>query len=183
MSPHDPPSPWREFLQELDSFLDDRFDFHCIGGFALVIAYGLRRSTNDLDYVSLIPCNRIPDVQSIAGPGSRLAKKHKVNVQHVGVATVPENYQERLRELYPGYFKHIHLYVLDPYDLVLSKLSRNADRDREDAKHLIETQKLDPEILWERYQKELRAFLVGPPEQHDKTLEFWIEAYFPLTKD
>ena len=173
-----PPSPWREFLEELDGMLDEPFDFHCIGGFAVVIAYGLRRSTNDLDYVSLIPCNRIPEVQSIAGPGSPLAKKHKVYVEHVGVASVPENYQDRMKEFYAGYFKHIHLYVLDPYDLVLSKLSRNADRDREDAKHLVETQKLDAEILRERYKKELRALLIGPPEQHDQTLEFWIEAYF-----
>jgi hypothetical protein len=82
-----------------------------------------------------------------------------------------------LTELFAGHFRKIGLFVLDPYDLILSKLSRNTDRDREDVKHLAQDQKLDPSILRERYA-ELRPALIGPAEQHDKTLEFWLEAYF-----
>ena len=28
-----------------------------------------------------------------------------------------------------------------------------------------------------RYEKELRPILIGPPERHDATLKFWLEAY------
>jgi hypothetical protein len=177
MSP-DPPSPWAEFLEELDDLLDEAFDLHCIGGFAVVAAYGLPRSTNDLDYFSLVPFNRLPDLEQIAGEGSALARKHKMHVHHAGVATVPENYNERMSELFSGHFKNIRLFVLDPYDIVLSKLSRNVDRDREDVQYLAKTKQLDTKILRERYEKELRSILIGPPERHDATLEFWIEAYF-----
>lgn len=47
------------------------------------------------------------------------------------VATYPDSYEERLTEMYPGLSRHIRLLALDPYDLVLTKLTRNADRDVE----------------------------------------------------
>jgi hypothetical protein len=45
------------------------------------------------------------DLQEMAGEGSPLARKHKVHVHHAGVATLPENYEERMKELLPGQFK------------------------------------------------------------------------------
>jgi hypothetical protein len=177
MSP-DLPSPWAAFLGELDDLLDEAFELHCIGGFAVVVGYGLPRATNDLDYRTLVPYNRINDFQEIAGPGSALARKHKVYVQHTGVESIPENYDERLTELTPGRFKNLRFFIPDPYDLVLSKLSRNAGRDREDVEFLAKAKHLDPAVLRERYEKELRPILIGPQSQHDATLEFWLEAYF-----
>jgi hypothetical protein len=171
-------SPWREFLEELDPLLGESIELHCIGGFAVVSAYGLARSTNDLDYVTLVPFNRVSALQDLAGAGSPLARKHKVHIQHVGVATVPENYQARMQELYPAHFKNMHLFILDPYDLVLSKLSRNADRDREDIAFLAKTLNLNAKILRERYELEMKPVLIGPPERHDNTLKFWVDAYF-----
>lgn len=178
----DLPSPWREFLGELDALLDESFALHCIGGFAVVVGYGLPRSTNDLDYRSLVPCNRIDDLQRLAGSASDLARKHKVHLQYTGVESMPENYEERLTELYPGHFQNLRLFVPDPYDLVLSKLSRNIDKDREDVEFLAKTKHLDPAVLRERYEKELRPILIGPPSGHDQTLEFWLEAYFAKTQ-
>lgn len=177
MSP-DLPSPWGQFLTELDALLDEPIELHCIGGFALVAGYGLPRGTNDLDYRTLFPYNRINDLQRLAGPGSDLARRHKVHVQHTGVESMPENYEERLTELYPGRFKNIRLFVPDAYDLVLSKLSRNIERDRQDVEFLAKTMHLDPAILRQRYELELKPNLIGPPSQHDLTLEFWLEAYF-----
>jgi hypothetical protein len=172
------PQPWAAFLRELDALLEQETRLHCLGGFAAVAAYGLPRATADLDYYSLTPYDRLGDLQRIAGEGSRLARKHKVHFHHAAVAVVPENYEERLSELFPGEFKCIRLFVFDPYDLVLSKLSRNLPRDREDVEYLARTQLLDPAILQQRYERELRVNLIGPPERHDQTLKFWLEAYF-----
>jgi hypothetical protein len=177
MSP-DLQAPWKQFLEELDSRLDEPFELHCIGGFAVVAAYGLPRSTNDLDYVTLVPYNRLPELENLAGEGSDIARKYGVHVHHAGVATVPENYEERMKELFPRHFKNIRLFVLDPYDLVLSKLSRNVGRDREDVAFLAKTLSLEASVLRERYEREMKHALIGPPEQHNKTLEFWIDAYF-----
>jgi len=175
-----PPSlhgPWKQFLNELDALLNEPIVLHCIGGFAVVSAYGLPRSTNDLDYVTLVPAYCGQDLEQLAGEGSALAHKYKVHVHRAAVASLPLNYEDRLTEIFAGQFRNIRLLVLDPYDLVLSKLSRNIERDRDDVKHLAKTQKLDPTTLRERYE-ELRPNLIGPPEKHDATLEFWLEAYF-----
>lgn len=172
------PAPWADFLGELDTLLDEPIQLHCIGGFAVVAGYGLPRATNDLDYRTMIPYNRINDLQRLAGPGSALAQKHKVYVQHPGIDVIPENYDERLTELSPERFKNIRLFIPDAYDLVLSKLSRNIERDRQDVEYLARTERLDPAILRGRYAKELRSIHIGDPKQHDQTVEFWIEAYF-----
>lgn len=173
----DPHAPWKQFLEELDALLNEPIELHCIGGFAVVAAYHLPRSTNDLDYFALVPAHCGQDLEKLAGEGSALARKHKVHVHRAAVASLPLSYEDRLTEILAGQFRNLRLLVLDPYDLVLSKLSRNIERDREDVKHLSEKQKLDATILRERYA-ELRPNLIGPPERHDATLEFWIEAYF-----
>jgi hypothetical protein len=171
-------SPWKEFLEELDSLLTEPVRLHCIGGFAAVAAYSLPRSTNDLDYFSIEPHDCGDRLQTIAGQGAPLARKHKLHFQRAGVASLPEGYDERLSELCPGHFKHLRLFVPDPYDLILSKLTRNADRDREDVRHLIKTCSLDPKVLRDRYQNQMRPAVVGDTDYHNATLEFWIEAYF-----
>lgn len=111
----------------------------------------------------------------MAGQGSELHRKHKVYLQLVGVATVPDDYEERLTEMFPGEFTHLHLMALDPYDLALSKLERNTERDRDDVKHLARTVPLDLDVLRKRYGKELRPYL-GNPEREDLSLALWIES-------
>jgi hypothetical protein len=88
---------------------------------------------------------------------------------------VPENYEDRLTEIHPKVFKHLRLLALDPYDLALSKLERNIQRDRDDVMHLARTVPFDLEVLKERYQQELR-WQLGNPEREDLTLRLWIEA-------
>ena len=94
------------------------------------------------------------------------------------MASLPEGYDERLTELYPSHFKNLQLFVSDPYDLVLSKLTRNADRDCEDVRHLAKTCSLDANALRDRYRNEMRSTVIGNTDYHDITLEFWIKAYF-----
>ena len=76
-------------------------------------------------------------------------------------------------------FKNLRLLALDPYDLALSKLSRNTAVDREDVEYLARAIPLDPQVLLQRYQDELRPIMLGDPKVHDQTLEMWIKAYFP----
>jgi hypothetical protein len=127
---------WVEFLEELDNLLDEPFELRCIGGFAAVAGYGLAPSTNDLDCCSVIPHSRVNDLDRLAGPSSILARKHKVHLHYAAVASIPESYDERLTEILTGRFYNIRLLIPDPYDLVLSKLTRNVARDREDVEYL-----------------------------------------------
>ena len=87
---------------------------------------------------------------------------------------------DRLIALFPGQLQYLRLFALDPYDLALSKLSRNTAVDREDVEYLAKTIPLDPQVLRQRYRDELRAIMLGDLEVHDQTLEMWIAAYFPF---
>jgi hypothetical protein len=93
----------------------------------------------------------------------------------VGVATVQEEYESRLTELFPDTFKHLRLFALDPYDLALSKIERNSQRDRDDVKHLARVVPLDLDILQTRFESELRPNL-GNPQRESLTLRLWIDA-------
>jgi len=169
------PEPWQSFLSDIDASLAEDVELHCLSGFVITVLYDLARPTADVDVIAITPRSEIESLMILAGQGSDLHQKHKVYLQLVGVATVPESYEERLSKIAPGTFKHLHLFSLDPYDLALSKLERNTQRDRDDIRHLARTVPLDLNVLKERYQKELRADL-GNPEREDLTLKLWIEA-------
>jgi hypothetical protein len=167
-------APWADFLAELDSLVPEPIAFHCIGGFVLTVLYGVLRVTSDLDCVDILPYH---DLEAIAGRDSALAKKYKIYLQHVAVNTMPEDYRERLTELFPERFKNLRICVPDPYDLVLSKLERNSPKDREDVECLANKLKLNPQVLVKRYQQEQRPYLANET-RHDLTLKLWLE-FFP----
>jgi hypothetical protein len=169
---------WSAFLQELDEHLDHPVELQCFGGFVLVTCYGFPRVTGDMDYVLVRPPEQNERLQEIAGKGSRLSRKHKLHLQYVGIATLPEDYEARLTEVFPGRFSNLKILVPDPYDLVLSKLERNTPKDREDVQYLAKHIPLDPGVLRQRYNAEMRPYL-GNEERHDRTLSLWLEVCFP----
>jgi hypothetical protein len=156
-----PPSPWDRFLKELDALLRERVEVHCIGGFVVRLFYGLPRPTGDVDYYPVLPYQCENDLQKWAGPESMLAKKYKLHLHHFTAISLPENYATRLVEMYPGRFEHLCLYALDPYDLILSKLERNGQKDRDDVGFLAGSLHLSRELLCERYRQELRPYLTN----------------------
>jgi hypothetical protein len=166
------PEPWISFLREIDSFAGEETRFHCLGGFVVTVVYGLERITSDLDTLTLV--DHSPDLFARAGFGSDLFKKYGLYLDPVGIVTLPENYEERLKAIYSGSFEHLRLFALDPYDIALSKIERNGDIDRQDVLYLAREVPFDLDILKQRYYDELRVYL-GNPEREDLTLNLWIE--------
>ena len=171
----DIPEPWLSFLRELDSSVHEDIRLDCMGGFVVSLVYGFSRPTGDLDVLEISPREAGRPMLELGMQGGPLHKKYKIYLDHVGVDHVPENYEERLSEISPKVFKHLRLFALDPYDLALSKLERNVQRDRDDVMHLARIVPFDLEVLKDRYQKELR-WQMGNPDREDLTLRLWIEA-------
>ncbi len=169
------PEPWHSFLTELDQAASAAVHLHCIGGFVVTQLYGLSRLTADVDVLSIVPFDEQAQLLQKGGKGSELHKKYRVYLYFVAVASYPSDYEKRLTEMFPGTYKHLRLLALDPYDLALTKLSRNIERDRDDVKYLARTIPFDLEVLKQRYQAEFRPYVLGEPNQHDLTLELWIE--------
>lgn len=170
-------SPWAEFLEELDSLLPEPVELHCVGGFVVSTYFGLPRPTGDIDYISALPDHRVNDLQAHAGQASPLARRHKVFLQHVTVSSLPEDYEDRMVEMFSGRLKRLRLFAPKPYDLVLSKLERNSSKDREDVEYLVRSLRLNPKVLQERYKKELRPYLANEA-RHDLTLDLWLNTLF-----
>lgn len=169
------PEPWLSFLRELDSMAHEDVRLDCMGGFVVTMVYGFSRPTGDLDVLEIAPAEVGRSMLALGMRGGSLHKKYKIYLDHVGVAHVPEDYEDRLTEIFPGTFQHLRLLALDPYDLALSKLERNIQRDRDDVLHLARTVPLDLKVLKDRYQKELR-WQLGNPAREDLTLQLWIDA-------
>lgn len=169
------PEPWHSFLTELDDALSESVELHCIGGFVITLLYGLPRSTGDVDILLISPATQQAKLLEKAGKGSKLHAKHRIYLDFVTIVDAPYNYDERVTEMFPRVYQHLKLMALDPYDLALTKLSRNIERDREDVKYLARKAPLDLKVLKERYEQELRSHITGDPKRHDLTLQLWIE--------
>ena len=147
----------------------------CIGGFVVTMLYGLNRPTADVDVLEITPLSAANAFAQVAMLGGPLYKKYGIYLDHVTVAQPPYEYESRLQEMFSGTFHYLHLMALDPYDLALTKLERNIERDRNDVRYLARTVPFDLELLRERYTTEQRPYL-GNPNREDLTLQLWIDA-------
>jgi Nucleotidyltransferase of unknown function (DUF6036) len=177
MLPNNPsvvPEPWLSFLTELDQLATETVRLECIGGFVVTMLYGLGRTTGDLDVYEIAPRAIGRRFDEVAGKGAPLCHKYKVYLDYVAVVQPPYNYEDRLHEMFPGEFRHLRLMAFDPYDLALTKLARNIERDRSDVRHLAKFVPFELNVLRERYLTELRPYVTNP-RREDQTLELWID--------
>jgi hypothetical protein len=175
-----PSDPWRSFLQEIDEALDEPLSLHCIGGFPLTVRYNLPRPTEDIDLIEVPPSAYAGPLLMLGGEGGPLHKKYKLYIDPVTVAYFPENYADRLTEVFAGVFTNLRILVLDPYDIALTKLGRNNQKDRDDMRFLARTVPFKVETLRERYFAELQwqyaeGRRYGPRYRANKSFEEWIE--------
>jgi Nucleotidyltransferase of unknown function (DUF6036) len=169
------PQRWQDFLAEFDAMLKERLKLYCVGGFIFTYFYGAPRETSDIDYHTAVPATF--NLDEVGGEDSPLHKKYKVCLHRSTVMTLPEGYEERSSEMMPGQFRYLRLFVPDPYDSILSKLERNDSKDRDDAKYLFQSQKLDTQTLRDRYETCHRPHIVSRVEWHDETLNLWIDIF------
>jgi len=155
MAPEQIPDPWTSFFNEIDAALNQEGVLHCLGGFVAKTLYALPCETADVDVLPLASNPEIDSVINAAREGSELHRKYGVYLQVVGLAPTPEAYESRLTEMFPGTFKCLRLFALDPYDPALTKIERNSQRDRDDANHLARMVPFDLEILRNRFAEEL----------------------------
>lgn len=65
--------------------------------------------------LSIVPRDQAAIIRELGAQGRPLHAKYKVYFDFVAVACVPEDYEERLTEMFPHAFRHLRLFALDPY--------------------------------------------------------------------
>lgn len=161
------------FLKGIDAELKTDAEIHCLGGFAIESRFGLPRATGDVDFIE-VGGAEAKDLLAIAGAGTKLAKKHKLYLDFVTVGFYPEDYEQRLEELAIDGLEHLRIKIFEKHDIVLAKLGRAADHDRDDVKYLADTVGLDATVLRDRFEKEVKFQCTNETKDRN-TLEFWIE--------
>ena len=68
-------------------------------------------------------------------------------------------------------YERLQIAVPDPYDLVLSKLTRNSPKDRDDVKHVAVERQLSFATLMGRFETEMDW--IPNAERHRTTLNLW----------
>jgi hypothetical protein len=167
--------PWPTFLARLDEQLTEKVTLHCFGGFVLTSLYGISRRTEDIDYLSAAPRGADQGLMERGGMGSALAKEYRVYMQRVGIADLREDYEDRLVKMELD-LKNLTLLAVDPYDLILAKLTANRSVDREDVRALAAKMELTFSVIEERFEKEMKPWLPNLA-RHELTLKLWKE-YF-----
>src|ERR1700722_2634454 len=105
------------FLQEINDALTEDVRLVCMGGFVMTQLYGFSRPTVDIDALAIYPKTLASEIQDLAEKSGPLHSKYKIYLHSATIAAVPEDYDERLTEMYAGAFPHLHIFALDPYDL------------------------------------------------------------------
>jgi hypothetical protein len=100
-----PPEPWDSFFKELDEAVDTTVRLDCIGGFVVTLLYGLTRPTADVDVVELAPRAAADAMMELGIRGGPLHQKYRIYLDRVAVAAIPENYEDRLIEMFPGAYR------------------------------------------------------------------------------
>lgn len=125
MPPERIPEPWDSFLSEVDAGLSEEVEFHCLGGFVVTVVYGFERPTADVDVLAVVPRGGVERLIGLAGKGSALRCKHGLYLNLVTVATMLEDYEQRLVEVAAGAFTWLRLFALDTYVLTLAQQGTN----------------------------------------------------------
>jgi hypothetical protein len=94
---------------------------------------------------------------------------------HNPLGNLYENYEDRLTLLELG-FQSLRLWVLEPHDLILSKLAKNNPKVRDDVKFLVTKLSLSFEVLYRRWESEMKPWIANA-DRHETTINLW-KSYF-----
>lgn len=171
-------------LREIDRRLNaeglkKKVDLFVLGGTAAVIAYGSPRGTMDID--GYLENEKVRNLfEAWAGKGKELAQKFGIYFQSANMSLMlieDPAWRERAKEILKGKLKNIRVMAIAREDLILSKLSRYNDRDREDIRFLLEKHRVNLKKLI-KYYKSARQYYVGERRTLDQTLNIVLEEHF-----
>ncbi len=143
-----------EFLHEIDNHLvpfakaGETLNFPLLGRSALVLGFGLRLMTKDVDVVYLHDSPLMDRALEAFGKGTVAATRHGFYLEGVasGLPPLPGGYQRRCVAI-PGSWRILRPGRPEIHDLAATKLSRFHARDREDIRILADTGDLTVEEL------------------------------------
>lgn len=179
-------NPINKNLKDLESFLqliadlDTKIELFAIGGTAMVIR-NIKESTKDIDFLTTLDQKKIRELFSLAG----LVEKEKSRLYNVwylddiridlfydefimGI-TLPDDWKKLSEHIMD--IGKVRLYILNWYDIIITKIARSEQRDIEDILEIMKKQKIDLKILKKRYYEIAPVSLISDYDIRFKHLE------------
>ncbi len=153
-----------QFLRELGSQIPQHASLAVGGSIALMLVTDLSRKTEDIDVVDEIP----PDVRSEHALLDSLAQRYGLRLTHFQSHYLPSGWEQRLRSF--GRFGKIDVSLVDPMDVLLSKLFSARPKDRDDLRQLLP--QADKTALVDRL-KSYCGGLLGEAKLHKNAEQNW----------
>ncbi|MBI2140684.1 hypothetical protein HYU14_07215 [Candidatus Woesearchaeota archaeon] len=147
------------FLQ-LIADLDEEIELFAIGGTAMVLG-GIKESTKDIDFLTTSSPEKIRSMLTLAGLNeknkSRLCNTWHLNDTRIDIFfdefilgfSLPDDWKslsKRLRTI-----GRLKLFILNWYDIIITKIARSERRDIEDCIAIIGHEQIDFQKLKKRY--------------------------------
>ena len=145
------PEVVRQFLRDLGTQVPRPVRLTVGGVIALILPGYVTRATEDIDVVDEVPA----EVRSLRPLLEQLRKRYGLQVTHFQSHYLPARWHERLHSAGP--FGQLHVFLVDVYDVFLSKLSSAREKDRDDLR-LVAPQ-LSKDVLVRRLRETAGALL------------------------
>ncbi|MFH1437756.1 MAG: DUF6036 family nucleotidyltransferase [Pseudomonadota bacterium] len=162
----------RAFLTALDKQLDKRLDFILIGGSAAALAYGVQRTTCDVDTWSEWVRDFDEEISR-----TRAVSGLPIPVEYAVVADAPYEFESRLEKMDIAGLGKLTILVPEKHDLVLMKMIRGYEHDIETAVEIHSKHGLDFEMLITRYISEM-GHVIGDKRKRDLNFLALIERLY-----
>jgi hypothetical protein len=173
-------------IEDLNNFLNliadlnEPLELFAIGGTAMVLK-NIKESTKDIDFLTTESYEEINRLFSLAGLKEESSNKMcntwrldktRIDIFYDGFIMgipFPEDWKEKSEKI--KQIGKIGIYILNWYDLIITKISRSEKRDIDDAIKIIKTQKLNFEFLKKRYYSIAETALIQEYDYKFRHLE------------
>ncbi len=143
-------NPAEKILQTLDQHLEGQGHIRLLGGAAMILGYGLNRSTEDADLLMddhefevLVEHANFAKALEMTNNELEPLGLYLTHIWGPEQQILTPEWRQNCRNLELPWATHLSVSVLGPVDLILSKLCRADEGDMQDIQFLIKTQKLD----------------------------------------
>jgi hypothetical protein len=162
------PEQIRSYLRDLGSRIDRPLRLPLGGSAALILPGYLSRATDDIDVVDEVPS----EVRSQPALLEQLKQRYRLKLAHFQQHYLPMGWEQRLH--YLDAFGQLQVYLVDVYDVFLSKLYSIRDKDLDDMRFL--APQLDRATLARRLV-ETTASMLAAPDLRQRAERNWYILY------
>jgi Nucleotidyltransferase of unknown function (DUF6036) len=148
------PDTVRSFFEHLGKHLHRPVRLYVAGSIALILPGYLSRRTEDIDVIDEVP----EVIRKNHALVESLQNSYNLHLGHVQSHYFPSGWQDRCHSLAP--FGRLEVFLLDVYDVFLSKLFSSRLKDMEDMRVLLP--QLDKDVLIEKLKNHAQGFLAAP---------------------